>query len=135
VGPRAVHSGPGMEPAPPPYLASLRRLITDGRPWVLFEHGTVVVLPDATGPTDLADRARLALRHDAEQRAGSAAGDPAVRRYGDAGWVVASSDPNVFTFVPEHTIGDGATDVTVGMAGRTAHDAGASGGRVVYVEA
>lgn len=124
-----------MVSLPDRHVPTLRRLLGGDRPWVLFEHGTVVVVPDGSGASEVADRARLALRNDAEQRAGSAAGDPAVQRLADSGWVVASHDPNVFTFVPDHTVGDGATDVVVGLAGRTAHDADAHGGRVVHIEA
>jgi len=123
-----------MDLPPPPYLHPLRRLLSNERAWALFEHGTVVVVPDGEGGSDVADRARLALRHDAAQRAGSAAGDPAVERFADTGWIVSSSDPNVFTFVPDETLSEGVTDVVVGTVGRAAHEADASGGRVVHIE-
>ena len=112
----------------------LRTRLARSEAWVLFEHGTVVLLTGEPGPSPLG-RAKVKLRHDAERRAGSAAGDPAVLRLEEGeGWIVASEDPDVFTLVPASTIAAGASDVVIGAAGRAAHGADVDGGRPLHVE-
>ena len=114
-------------------IAALSRFLKDERGWVLFEHGKVVVAPDPE-LRDLGGYARMKLETDASRRPGSAAGDFSVIRVEEApGWVVASHDPDVFTFVPESDITDGAADITIGMAGRAAHEADARSLDVVHV--
>ena len=116
------------------FVPLLRARLADAEAWVLFEHGTVVLLPGDPGPDPLA-RAKVKLGHDAERRAGSAAGDPAVLRLeGGEGWIVSSEDPDVFTLVPASTITAGSSDVVIGAAGRAAHEADVDGGRALHVE-
>ena len=110
----------------------LRARLDHAEAWVLFEHGTVVMLEPGPDPVS---RAIIKLENDAERRAGSAAGDPAVMRLDDAGWIVASKDPDIFTVVPRASVGPSASDVVIGAAGRMAHEGDMHGGQPLHVEA
>ncbi|MFE0452383.1 hypothetical protein ACFW2D_13990 [Streptomyces sp. NPDC058914] len=76
-----------------------QRLLTDPRKsWVLFEHGTCVVLTAPDG--DLAEQATEILREFGPVHAGSAAGDFGVIDVKDAdGWVVTGHHQDVLTYV------------------------------------
>ncbi|GAB5540665.1 MAG: hypothetical protein RLO52_01175 [Sandaracinaceae bacterium] len=114
-------------------VRALSRFLKHERSWVLFEHGTVVVAPDSA-VRDLGGYARMKLEADENRRPGSAAGDASVIRVDEGpGWVVASHDPDIFTFVPESDIDEGSADIAIGMAGRAAHEADARGLEVVHV--
>ncbi len=114
-------------------ILALQRLMDPSRLWVLFEHGTVVVLPSVEDVERAERLARIELAWDRALAPGTAAGDPAVESYPPHGWVVASRDPDVFTFVPSGAVGRGATDVMIGALGRAAHEADVHGGRVLHV--
>ena len=120
--------------ATPEVLASAARgFLKPGRRWVVFEHGTVVVVTDPS-VADPADYARLKLEHDATEPPGSYAGDFSVLSLDDrSGWIVASHDPDVFTVVPRIEVDEGAQETTIGLAGRTALGADRDGLNVVHV--
>jgi hypothetical protein len=111
-----------------------RRLLTgSGKSWVLFEHGTCVVVEDPGGD-DLAERATGILREYGPVHVATAAGDFRVLELeGDQGWLVTSHHPDVVTFVP---LGDSEDDshLAVGVLGRTRRDEDGTQLRVVHVE-
>ena len=86
---------------------------------------------DDPSVTDVEEFAKVKLANDEGEAPGTAAGDFAVEPVEGRGWVVGSHDPDVFTFVPATEIQPGSSDVTVGLAARTAREADASGANVI----
>jgi len=111
---------------------SIRSIMKADRRWVLFDHGTVVVVPDDT-VEDVTEVAKLKLATDGPVAPGTAAGDFSVSAVEDRGWIVGSHDPDIFTFVPASKVKPGSSDVAVGLAGRTARGADADGQQVLAV--
>lgn len=99
--------------------------------WVLFEHGTVVFVPEADG--DLAEQARALLREHGPVQAGSPAGDFGVSGF-DWGWGVSAHHPDLMTFLLLADLPPGSSEVQVGLTGRQRRDQDAAGLRVVHVE-
>ncbi|MFE2724792.1 hypothetical protein [Kitasatospora sp. NPDC059327] len=112
-----------------------RRLITDrAKSWVLFEHGTCVVLVAPADAEDLAGRARTLLADAGPVRAGSSAGDFGVIDLGDtAGWVVTGDHPDVLTYVGPVEPAE-RSELAVGLFGRAKRHRDGTDLRVVHVE-
>ncbi|MHB9858340.1 hypothetical protein [Streptomyces sp. YIM S03343] len=110
-----------------------RRLLTgSGKSWVLFEHGTCVVVEDPVG--DLAEHATGILRQYGPVQVASPAGDFRVLELNNGeGWLVTGHHPDVVTFVP---IGDcdDQSHLAVGILGRTRRGQDGDELRVVHVE-
>lgn len=121
-----------MSPLQAAVVAAVRSLMKPDRRWVLFEHGTVVVLTDES-VDDPEALAKVKLSTDGTVVAGTAAGDFSVSRVPDEGWIVGSHDPDIFTFVPAAEIEPGTSEVAIGMAGRTARGADTDGQNVLAV--
>ncbi|MDT0466431.1 hypothetical protein [Streptomyces gibsoniae] len=110
-----------------------KRLLTDPRKsWVLFEHGTCVVLTTPDG--DLSEQATKILGEFGPVHAGSSAGDFGVINVKDAdGWVVTGHHQDVLTYVgPDEP--SGQEDFAVGLCGRSKRHQDATELRVVHVE-
>ncbi|MFE9453776.1 hypothetical protein [Streptomyces sp. NPDC006739] len=110
-----------------------RRFLTgSGKSWVLFEHGTCVVLEQPAA--DLAAQAVDVLREFGPVQVATAAGDFRVLELGNGeGWLVTGHHPDVVTFVP----GDDPEEpshLAVGMLGRSRRDRDGRELRVVHVE-
>lgn len=115
------------------HVDAWQRILNDPRKsWVLFEHGTCVVL---TAPgTDLAEQAVELLREFGPLRAGSPAGDFGVIDVrGAEGWVVTGHHQDVLTYVTPQEIHD-ESDIAVGLCGRAKRDQDGTELRVVHVE-
>ncbi|MGV9267769.1 hypothetical protein ACWDRR_24260 [Kitasatospora sp. NPDC003701] len=112
-----------------------RRLITDrAKSWVLFEHGTCVVLVGPAGADDLADRARALLAGAGPVHPGSPAGDFGVIDVGGAaGWVVTGDHPDVLTYVGPVEPAE-RSDLAVGLYGRAKRHRDGTDLHVVHVE-
>jgi hypothetical protein len=110
-----------------------RRLLAgSGKTWVLFEHGTCVVLEQPTG--DLAAQATEILREFGPARVGGPAGDFRVLElHNGEGWLVTGHHPDVVTFVPLDDPDD-PTHLAVGILGRSRRDLDGTELHVVYVE-
>ncbi|MEU5593435.1 hypothetical protein [Streptomyces sp. NPDC020298] len=111
-----------------------RRLLTgSGKSWVLFEHGTCVVLEH---PTDEpAEQAIGILSEFGPVHVATSAGDFRVLELNNGeGWLVTSHHPDVVTFVPRDDPED-PSHLAVGMLGRSRRDSDGSELRVVHVEA
>lgn len=121
-----------MSPLQVAIVAAVRSLMKSDRRWVLFEHGTVVVVTDES-VEDPEAFAKVKLSNDGAVVPGTAAGDFSVSRVPDEGWIVGSHDPDIFTFVPATDIEPGTSEVAIGMAGRTARGADTDGQRVLVV--
>jgi hypothetical protein len=110
-----------------------KRLLTDPRKsWVLFEHGTCVVLTAPDG--DLAEQATKILGEFGPVHAGSPAGDFGVINVKDAdGWVVTSHHQDVLTYVGTDEP-SGQEDFAVGLCGRSKRHQDGTELRIVHVE-
>jgi hypothetical protein len=111
-----------------------RRIIIGGagKSWVLFEHGTCVVLVQSEG--DLAERAVGILRRYGPVQIGSPAADFGVIHLDrEPGWVVTGHHPDVLNHVPPGEDSQ-PSDLVVGMIGRTNRDRDGRELTVVHVE-
>ncbi|MFJ7077465.1 hypothetical protein [Streptomyces sp. NPDC098781] len=93
-----------------------RILAPSGTSWVLFEHGTCVVLKEPAG--DLAGQASGILGEFGPVRVGSSAGDFNVLTLkDDLGWLVTGHHPDVVTYVaPDEPVDP--SHLTIGIHGR-----------------
>lgn len=110
-----------------------RRLLTDpGTSWVVFEHGTCVVL---TAPgEDLAAQATEILAEFGPVHAGGPSGDFRVIEVKDTeGWVVTGHHPDVLTYVAPDEPG-GQDHLSVGLCGRSRRHQDGTAPHVVHVE-
>ncbi|MFC5241344.1 hypothetical protein [Streptomyces atrovirens] len=110
-----------------------QRLLADPRKsWVLFEHGTCVVLTAPEG--ELAEQATGILRGFGPAHAGSAAGDFGVIALEDAeGWVVTGHHDDVLTYVGPDEPQD-RSEIAVGLLGRSKRHRDGTELHVVHVE-
>lgn len=110
-----------------------RRLLADPhKSWVLFEHGTCVVLMAPDGES--AEQATEILREFGPVHAGSSAGDFGVIDLEDAeGWVVTGHHHDVLTYVgPDEAVDP--SEIAVGLLGRSKRHRDGTELQVVHVE-
>jgi hypothetical protein len=129
-----------QSPAPVTSIASKlidswrRIIIGDRKSWVLFRHGTCVILmqPDS----DLRSQAVELLREWGPVHAGSPAGDfSTVRLTEHPGWVVTCHHKDILTYVaPEEMPSDQRNDLAIGLFGRSKRDQDAAALDVIHVE-
>ncbi|MFI5640985.1 hypothetical protein ACIA8H_26720 [Streptomyces goshikiensis] len=114
-------------------IAVWQRLLADPRKsWVLFEHGTCVVLTTPAG--ELAVRAGEILAEFGPVRAGSPSGDFSVIDLKDAdGWVVTGHHNDVLTYVAPDEPQE-QSHIAVGLFGRSKRHRDGTELRVVHVE-
>lgn len=110
-----------------------RRLLTDsGKSWVLFEHGTCVVLDNPAG--ELAEQAKDILREYGPVHVATTAGDFRVLELKNGeGWLVTGHHPDVVTFVPLDEPAD-PSHLAVGIHGRSRRHEDGTELHVVHVE-
>lgn len=110
-----------------------QRLLADPRKsWVLFEHGTCVVLTTPEG--ELAEQATDLLKKFGPAHAGSSAGDFGVIDLKDVqGWVVTGHHNDVLTYVGPDEPQD-RSEIAVGLFGRSKRHRDGTELHVVHVE-
>ncbi|MEU7339643.1 hypothetical protein [Streptomyces sp. NPDC007074] len=110
-----------------------QRILADPRKsWVLFEHGTCVVLTAPDG--ELAEQATDLLKKFGPAHAGSSAGDCGVIDVKDVeGWVVTGHHNDVLTYVGLDEPQD-QSQIAVGLFGRSKRHRDGTELRVVHVE-
>lgn len=110
-----------------------QRLLADPqKSWVLFEHGTCVVLTAPDG--ELAEQATEILKEFGPSHAGSPAGDFGVIDLKDAdGWVVTGHHNDVLTYVGPAEPHD-PSHLAVGVFGRAKRHRDGTELHVVHVE-
>jgi hypothetical protein len=122
-----------MDPAE---LAAAWRDVINGpdKSWVVFENGTCVVLTDPAD--DLAGQAVAILREHGPVHPGSSYGDFGTITLDDGrGWVVTCHHNDILTYVaPDEVDADRASDLIVGLLGRSKRGQDAEELRVVHVE-
>ncbi|MFV2172524.1 hypothetical protein ACFHW2_03215 [Actinomadura sp. LOL_016] len=105
----------------------------DHKSWVLFEHGTCVILMEPED--DLAAQATELLREFGPVHAGSPAGDFGTIDLDAApGWVVYGHHNDVLTYVAPEEVGDEPSDLAVGLLGRSKRGQDGEEPAVVHVE-
>jgi hypothetical protein len=113
-----------------------RIVLGEEKSWVLFEHGTCVILMQSE--QDLAAQATEILRQWGPVAAGTPAGDFDVITLSEfPGWVVTGHHPDVLNYVgPEEAASHSRTplDVVVGIAGRSKRDRDGRELRVRHIE-
>jgi len=124
-----------------PLVDTWRQIIVgDEKSWVLFAHGTCVVLVSPAG--DLAAQAVTILREHGPVRAGSSSADfGTVPLESVPGWVVTSHHADILTYVSpddadedDITQDDDTTPLAVGLIGRANRDRDAQELTVIHVE-
>lgn len=104
-----------------------------GKSFVVFEHGSVVVLVDADAHVDLAAEAVALIANMGPVHPGSPAGDFGVITLNDdLGWAVTSHHPDLLTLVLAGEITDGS-EVGIGLLGRSKRGQDAEERTVVHV--
>ena len=120
---------------PPELIDTWRRIIVGGgKSWVLFEHGTCVIL---TGPApDPAAQAIDLLREWGPVVVGTPAGDfNVVKLQDDPGWVVTSHHPDILTYVGQNDVhGQVPDDMIIGLIGRSRRGQDAEELKVIHTE-
>jgi hypothetical protein len=110
-----------------------QRILADPhKSWVLFEHGTCVVLTAPDG--DLAEQATEIMKEFGPAHAGSSAGDFAVIDLKDTeGWVVTGHHNDVLTYVgPDEA--HSQSEITVGLFGRSKRHQDSTELHIVHVQ-
>jgi len=106
-----------------------------GKSFVVFEHGSVVVLVSAPPGADLAAEATRLMQEHGPVAVGSPAGDFGVITLPDGrGWAVTSHHPDILTLVLPHEVSEAPTDLSVGLYGRAKRNQDASEPRVIHVQ-
>ncbi|MFF2351724.1 hypothetical protein ACFVVL_18320 [Kitasatospora sp. NPDC058115] len=110
-----------------------RRILTDSRKsWVLFEHGTCVVLTAPSG--ELAEQATALLKEFGPVHAGSPSGDFGVTDLKDAdGWIVTGHHNDILTYVGLDESQE-LPEIAVGLFGRSKRHRDGTELHVVHVE-
>ena len=109
-------------------------VVGENKSWVLFEHGTCVIL--AQPENDLAAQATALLKEWGPVRAGTDSGDFDVIAPTDyPGWVVTCYHPDIIDYVsPAEFDSDPPDEVVIGLIGRSKRDQDARELHVVHVE-
>lgn len=112
-----------------------RRIIRgDGKSWVVFAHGTCVVLTAPGSADDLARQAEGILREYGPVVGGTTAGDfGTITLEPGPGWVVYGHHNDVLTYVGPDETAD-RTDLAVGLHGRAKRDRDGRELHVVHIE-
>ncbi|KAL2802747.1 hypothetical protein BJX63DRAFT_99248, partial [Aspergillus granulosus] len=114
-----------------------RSILTGGntKSWVLFEHGTCVILMTPTAE-DLAIQAIDILKEWGPVHVGTPAGDfNVIDLEGEpGGYVVTGHHNDVLNYVPPDAVEKGAPDMVAGLIGRGNRDADAKELKVIHVE-
>ena len=115
-------------------IEAWRQIIVGGeKSWVLFENGTCVILmnPEA----DLRQQANELMREWGPVRAGTPAGDFSVIELPQhPGWVVTCHHPDILNYVSPDEVEAGASDVIIGLLGRSKRHQDAEGLIIIHVE-
>lgn len=121
-----------------------RIIIGEHKSWVVFTHGTCVVLPSPEPTVDLASQAVEILREYGPVQAGSSAGDfGTITLDPGPGWVVYGHHDDVLTYVAPHEMspdegekGDVGEpdDMLIGLHGRSKRDRDGKALQVIHVE-
>ena len=109
-----------------------RIIVGEHKSWVVFAHGTCVVLTEPAG--NLTEQATAILAEYGPVHPGSPAGDfGTVKLQAAPGWVVTGHHPDVHTYVAPEDVAE-ETDLVVGLTGRRNRDRDGRELQVIHVE-
>ena len=113
-----------------------RRIIVGaGKSWVLFKHGTCVILKEPAA--DLASAAITLMQEWGRVSVGTPSADfNVVGLRDDPGWVVTCHHPDILTYVGSDEIGGGEVpnDLIIGLLGRSKRGQDAEELEVIHIE-
>jgi hypothetical protein len=109
-------------------------IVGEGKSWVLFEHGTCVVLMQPEN--DLSAQAIALLEEWGPVQVGTDSADFNVVELGvHPGWVVTCYHPDILVYVPpEEFDSPEPAEIMIGLVGRSMRDQDAAELHVVHVE-
>ena len=109
-------------------------IVGDDKSWVLFQHGTCVIL--MRPEQDLAAQATAIMREWGPVHAGSSAGDFSTIMLSDRpGWVVTGHHSDMLTYVSPEEVGkQDPSDLVVGLLGRSKRNQDGEDPQVFHVE-
>ncbi|MFT5680124.1 MAG: hypothetical protein ACI8RZ_001029 [Myxococcota bacterium] len=115
-------------------IEAIRASITgSGKSWVMFEHGTCVILMEPEA--DLAAQATALLAEWGPVHAGSPAGDfGTITLDNGLGWAVTCHHSDILTFIGRDELDEEASDLVAGVFGRSRRGEDAGGLNVLHVE-
>jgi hypothetical protein len=111
-------------------------IVGEGKSWVLFEHGTCVILRGAAAE-GLGEQATALLKEWGPMVVGTPAGDfDVVELQDNPGWVVTCHHPDILTYVGANEFPEGAdpNDLIIGLLGRSKRHQDAEELEVVHIE-
>jgi hypothetical protein len=106
----------------------------DSKSWVLFEHGTCVILMQPE--VDLAAQAKVLLAEWGPVQVGTDSADfNVIELENGSGWVVTCHHPDILTFVPaDEDKADEPAEIMIGLMGRSVRDEDAKELKVIHIE-
>ena len=109
-------------------------IIGDKKSWVLFEHGTCVILMEPK--EDLAAQAIEIMKEYGPVHVGTASADMGITKLSNyPGWVVSGHHPDMLNYVsPEELKTDNPSDVVIGFLGRSKRDADSESLKIIHIE-
>lgn len=115
-------------------VTAYRRIILgDQKSWVLFQHGTCVILMQPGD--DLGQQAIDLLRQWGPVHVASPAADFSVIHLSEyPGWIITGYHPDVLNYVSPDEIESDAEDVHIGLLGRSKRDSDGHELEVVHIE-
>lgn len=110
-----------------------RIILGEGKSWVLFENGTCVIFVEAVD--SLREQAIELMKEWGPVHAGGPAGDFSVVNLQDEpGWVVTCHHNDILTYIGPDEVGEDASDVVIGLCGRSKRGQDAEELLIVHVE-
>lgn len=111
-----------------------KRIIVGSRKsWVLFEHGTCVIVMNPG--TDIQKQALEILSEYGPARVASSSGDfSVVSLKGERGWIVGGHHPDALTYVSPEELGEHPTEVAIGVIGRSKRNSDSEHPSIIHVE-
>ncbi|KAH8692154.1 hypothetical protein BGW36DRAFT_464706 [Talaromyces proteolyticus] len=124
-----------------PRVTLWRKLLNNNeKSWVLFEHGTCLVLMQPE--SDLTKQAREIMSTDGPVRVGSQMGDFSIQKLDEPfnGWIVAGHHPDMINYIAaedDRLSDQAATDQSsfmVGILGRNDRDQDSQSLNIIHIE-
>jgi hypothetical protein len=117
------------------FIQTWRQILSGAKKsWVLFKHGTCVILKEPE--PNIRQQAVALLREWGPVHAGSPAGDfSTLTLKDDLGWVVTCHHDDILTYVaPNELSADQSDDIAIGLFGRSKRDRDATELEIIHVE-
>ena len=109
-------------------------IIGDNKSWVLFEHGTCVILMEPK--EDLATQAIEIMKEYGPVHVGTGSADMGITGLSNyPGWVVTGHHPDMLNYVsPKELKTDNPSDLVIGFLGRSKREADSKSLKIIHIE-